>query len=172
MNKMKPAVEIEIDLETDDLLNRIAQCDDKVEPDLLRAIIPKRDEFLRYLEEHKLTDYPIAQHVLAQLDALAPMPKKGLTKTDLVRLLAEKLETTNKTAGLFLTTLAEIAVRETRKNDVFVLPGLGRLKRSARKARIGRNPQTGESIKIPEKSTVKFRLSKGAKDAIVAKKNK
>src|ERR1039458_9319258 len=72
----------------------------------------------------------------------------GLTKTALVRLLAEKLETSNKTAALFLTTLAEIAVKETKKNEVFVLPGLGRLKKSARKARIGRNPQTGDPIKI------------------------
>ncbi len=55
----------------------------------------------------------------------------GLTKTALVRLLAEKLETSNKTAGVFLTTLAEIAVKETKKNGVFVLPGLGRLKKSA-----------------------------------------
>jgi hypothetical protein len=55
----------------------------------------------------------------------------GLTKTALVRLLAEKLETSNKAAGLFLTTLAEIAVKETKKNDVFVLPGLGRLNRRA-----------------------------------------
>ena len=94
----------------------------------------------------------------------------GLTKTALVRLLAEKLEVSNKAAGLFLTTLAEIAVKETKKNDVFVLPGLGRLKKSARKARIGRNPQTGEPIKIPAKTVVKFLVGKAVKDAIAPPK--
>jgi DNA-binding protein HU-beta len=94
----------------------------------------------------------------------------GLTKTALVRLLAEKLETSNKAAGLFLTTLAEIAVKETKKNDVFVLPGLGRLKKSARKARVGRNPQTGDPIKIPAKTVVKFYVGKAVKDAIAPPK--
>ena len=94
----------------------------------------------------------------------------GLTKTALVRLLAEKLETSNKVAGQFLTTLVEIAVKETKKNDVFVLPGLGRLKKSARKARIGRNPQTGEPIKIPAKTVAKFYLAKAVKDSIAPKR--
>ena len=94
----------------------------------------------------------------------------GLTKTALVRLLAEKLETSNKAAALFLTTLTEIAVKETKKNGVFVLPGLGRLKKSARKARIGRNPQTGAAIKIKAKTVVKFRVAKAAKDAILGTK--
>jgi DNA-binding protein HU-beta len=94
----------------------------------------------------------------------------GLTKTALVRLLADKLDTSNKTAGLFLTTLSEIAVKETKKNGVFVLPGLGRLKKSSRKARIGRNPQTGDPIKIPAKTVVKFYVGKSAKDAIAPPK--
>ena len=94
----------------------------------------------------------------------------GLTKTALVRLLAEKLETSNKGAGQFLSTLSEIAVKETKKNGVFVLPGLGRLKKSARKARIGRNPQTGEPIKIPAKTVVKFYVAKAVKDAIAPPK--
>jgi len=94
----------------------------------------------------------------------------GLTKTALVRLLAEKCETSNKGAGHFLATLSEIAVKETKKNGVFVLPGLGRLKKSARKARIGRNPQTGEPIKIPAKTVVKFYVAKAVKDAIAPPK--
>ncbi len=94
----------------------------------------------------------------------------GMTKTQLVRSLAEKLEVSNKTAALFLTTLAETAVKETKKNEVFVLPGLGRLKKSARKARMGRNPQTGQPIKIPAKTVVKFYVAKAVKDAIAPKK--
>jgi len=94
----------------------------------------------------------------------------GLTKTQLVRLLAEKLEVSNKTAAAFLATLAEVAVKETKKNDVFVLPGLGRLKKSSRKARVGRNPQTGAQIKIPAKTVVKFYVAKAVKDAIAPQK--
>ena len=94
----------------------------------------------------------------------------GMTKTALVRLMAEKLEVSNKTAAAFLATLSEVAVKETKKNGVFVLPGLGRLKKSNRKARMGRNPQTGEPIKIPAKTVVKFYVAKAVKDSIAPKK--
>ena len=65
-----------------------------------------------------------------------------------------------------------MAVKQTKKSGVFVLPGIGRLVRSDRKARIGRNPATGEQIKIPAKKVVKFRVAKAAKDAIVPPRNK
>jgi len=94
----------------------------------------------------------------------------GMTKTALVRHLAEKLELSNKAAAAFLASLAEVAVKETKKNGVFVLPGLGRLKKSQRKARMGRNPQTGEPIKIPAKTVVKFYVAKAVKDSIAPKK--
>jgi DNA-binding protein HU-beta len=94
----------------------------------------------------------------------------GLTKTQLVRQLAEKVGTNNKTAATFLETLAETAVKETKKAGVFVLPGLGRLVKSQRKAREGRNPQTGEKIKIPAKTVVKFRVAKAVKDTIAPPK--
>ena len=63
--------------------------------------------------------------------------------------------------------LAKVAVGETKKNGVFVLPGIGRLVKANRKARMGRNPATGEAIKIPAKTVVKFRVAKAAKDLIV-----
>ena len=94
----------------------------------------------------------------------------GMTKTQLVRQMAEKVGTNNKTAATFLETLAETAVKETKKNGMFVLPGLGRLKKVQRKARMGRNPQTGEPIKIAAKTTAKFYLAKSVKDAIAPKK--
>ena len=90
----------------------------------------------------------------------------GMTKTQLVRHLAEKVQVNNKTAAAFLETLADTAVKETKKNGVFILPGLGRLKKSQRKARVGRNPQTGEPIKIPAKTVAKFYLAKAVKDSI------
>jgi DNA-binding protein HU-beta len=68
----------------------------------------------------------------------------GLTKTQLTRHLAEKIGTNNKTAAAFLENLADTAIKETKKNGVFVVPGLGRLVKAHRKARMGRNPQTGE----------------------------
>jgi DNA-binding protein HU-beta len=94
----------------------------------------------------------------------------GMTKTALVRSMAEKLEVNNKQAAAFLEHLAETAVKETKKNGVFVIPGLGRLVKAERKARMGRNPQTGEPIKIKAKTVVKFRVAKAAKDAIAPKK--
>ncbi len=60
--------------------------------------------------------------------------------------------------------------KETKKNGVFVVPGLGRLVKAHRKARVGRNPQTGEPIQIKAKTVVKFRVAKAAKDAIAPKK--
>jgi len=95
-----------------------------------------------------------------------------MTQTQLVRSLAEACEVPNKTARLMLDTLGSMAVTEVKKNGVFVLPGLGRLVRVDRKARMGRNPATGESIKIPAKKVVKFRVAKAAKDAIVPPKVK
>ena len=94
----------------------------------------------------------------------------GMTKTQLVRHLAEEMEMNNKTAATFLDTLANTAIKETKKSGVFVLPGLGRLVKSNRKARMGRNPQTGEPIKIAAKTVVKFRVAKAAKDAIAPRK--
>ena len=94
----------------------------------------------------------------------------GMTKTALVRHMAEKLEVSNKHAAAFLELLAETAVKETKKNGVFVIPGLGRLVKAHRKARMGRNPQTGEPIQIKAKTVVKFRVAKATKDAIAPKK--
>jgi DNA-binding protein HU-beta len=94
----------------------------------------------------------------------------GMTKTQLVRHVAEKHELSNKQAAAILEHLAEVAIRETKKSGVFVLPGIGRLVKSNRKARMGRNPQTGEAIKIPAKTVVKFRVAKAAKDSIAPKK--
>ena len=97
---------------------------------------------------------------------------KKLTQAQLVKEIAEKLAVTSKQAKLLLDTYAEIAVRETKKNGMFVMPGIGKLVRQDRKARLGRNPATGEKIKIPAKKVVKFRVAKSVKDAIVPPKKK
>lgn len=96
-----------------------------------------------------------------------------MTQTQLVQTLADKCEINKKVAKSLLEKLAQTAVAEVKKNGVFVLPGIGRLVRVERKARMGRNPATGEAIKIAAKKVVKFRVAKAAKDAIVpAKKAK
>jgi DNA-binding protein HU-beta len=95
-----------------------------------------------------------------------------MTQTQLVRTLAETCEVNNKVARQLLDSLSSVAVNEVKKNGVFVLPGLGRLVKVERKARTGRNPATGEAIKIPAKKVVKFRVAKAAKDSIVPPKKK
>src|SRR5437879_11637591 len=94
----------------------------------------------------------------------------GMTKTQLVRHLAERTELNNKTAAAFLENLADTAIKETKKSGVFVLPGLGRLVTPHRKARVGRNPQTGQPIQIKAKTVAKYRVAKAPKDAIAPKK--
>jgi DNA-binding protein HU-beta len=73
------------------------------------------------------------------------------------------------TQSQFMKELA-VATEVPNKSGMCVLPGIGRLVRVDRKARMGRNPATGEAIKIPAKKVVKFRVAKAVKDAIVPKK--
>jgi DNA-binding protein HU-beta len=94
----------------------------------------------------------------------------ALTQTALVRQLAEANEISNKVSAQYLDSLAALAVKETKRSGQFTLPGLGKLVKQQRKARTGRNPQTGEAIKIPAKTVVKFRVSKAVKDAIAPPK--
>lgn len=93
-----------------------------------------------------------------------------MTQTQLIKELAAAAGVANKVAKEMLESYATIAVRETKKSGVFVLPGVGRLVRVERKARMGRNPATGAAIKIPAKKVVKFRVAKSVKDSIVPPK--
>jgi len=95
---------------------------------------------------------------------------KKMTKTQLQTELAEVTGTTKKTAGQFLETLCAIAYREAKKTGEFTVPGLGKLVKQNRKARMGRSPATNEAIKIPAKTVVKFRIAKAAKDNVLTKK--
>ena len=95
-----------------------------------------------------------------------------LTQSQFMKELAAATGVPNKTAKELVAAYADLAVKETKKNGVAVLPGIGRLVRVDRKARMGRNPATGEAIKIPAKKVVKFRVAKAVKDAIVPPKKK
>ncbi|MDM8006328.1 MAG: HU family DNA-binding protein [Phycisphaerae bacterium] len=88
-----------------------------------------------------------------------------LTKSATAKTLAEKVGISRKQAMIFMEELATLAYKEAKNS--FTLPGLGKLVLVNRKARMGRNPATGEAIKIPAKKVVKFRVAKACKDAIL-----
>jgi DNA-binding protein HU-beta len=94
---------------------------------------------------------------------MAASTKKAMTKTALVNHLAEGVGITKKQAGELLELLSETAYKQAKNG--FTLPGIGKLVVVKRKARMGRNPATGEAIKIPAKTVVKFRIAKACKDA-------
>ena len=96
--------------------------------------------------------------------------KKTLTKSQIVSHFAKKFDFSKKTAAMIVEEVAALAVAETKKAGSFVIPGIGKLVLSKRKARMGFNPATGEQIKIPAKTVVKMRLAKACKDAIVPPK--
>ena len=98
------------------------------------------------------------------------LPATKMTKTQVIRYMAEQMQIPPKQIGAFFNLLIETATTQTRKNGEFTIPGLGKLVKAQRAARIGRNPATGEAIKIKAKTTVKFRLAKAAKDAVVPPK--
>jgi DNA-binding protein HU-beta len=90
---------------------------------------------------------------------------KPMTKAKITDHLAGKLDVTKKQAGMFMECLASLAYKEAK--NTFTIPGIGKLVLSNRKARMGRNPQTGQPIKIPARRVVRFRVAKAAKDAIL-----
>lgn len=90
---------------------------------------------------------------------------KSMTQSQIIAKLAEDNELPKKQVKSLLDNLADLACKEAKNG--FTLPGLGKLVLVQRKARKGRNPATGEEIKIPAKKVLKFRVSKAAKDAVV-----
>jgi DNA-binding protein HU-beta len=96
--------------------------------------------------------------------------KRVLTKGQVVSHFAEKFEISKRVAASIIEEYAALAIAETKKKGAFILPGIGKSVLVKRKARIGRNPQTGEEIKIPAKTVVKIRLAKAFKEAIVPAK--
>ena len=93
---------------------------------------------------------------------------KTLTKSQIAASLADTVGITKKQAVLALESLVALACKNAKNS--FTLPGLGKLVLVNRKARMGRNPATGATIKIPAKRVVKFRVAKAAKDAILGTK--
>jgi DNA-binding protein HU-beta len=100
------------------------------------------------------------------------MAKKPMTKSQIVSHFAGKFELSKKNSAAILEEVAALAVSETKKTSSFTLPGIGKLVLVKRKARMGRNPATGEAIKIPAKTVVRMRVAKAAKEAIVPGRKK
>ena len=93
---------------------------------------------------------------------------KALTKSQIIGEVATKSNLTKKQAAEILEQIAALAYKHAK--DSFTIPGLGKLVLVNRKARVGRNPATGETIQIKAKKVVKFRVAKAAKDAILGVK--
>jgi len=89
---------------------------------------------------------------------------RPMSKAQIAAHIAAKFEMTKKAGAQVLEEIAKLAYREAKKG--FTLPGIGKLVVVNRKARMGRNPQTGEPIKIPAKTVLKFRIAKAAKEAV------
>jgi DNA-binding protein HU-beta len=89
-----------------------------------------------------------------------------MTQSEIISRLADSSGMKKSDVKNFFDTLAEMATSEVKKNGEFTLPGFGKLKKTNRKAREGRNPATGAVIKIPAKTTVKFSIGKAMKDSI------
>jgi DNA-binding protein HU-beta len=93
---------------------------------------------------------------------------KMMTKTQVMGHLSQKTGLSKKQVGEIFDETLNLATKEAKNG--FVLPGFGKLVLANRKARMGRNPQTGEPIKIPAKRVCKFRLAKSLKDTVLGKK--
>lgn len=93
---------------------------------------------------------------------------KPMSKTAVIAHFAKKFDMKKKVAVAFFEELANLAYKEAKNS--FTLPGIGKLVLVNRKARMGRNPKTGEAISIPAKTVVKFRVAKACKEAVLPKK--
>ena len=90
-----------------------------------------------------------------------------MTKSQTMAALAEATGMSKKDVAMFMDKLMELAYKQVKGAGEFVLPGFGKLVKVHRASRMGRNPATGESITIPAKTVVKFRVAKQAKDALL-----
>ncbi|HEY7516579.1 MAG TPA: HU family DNA-binding protein [Vicinamibacteria bacterium] len=90
---------------------------------------------------------------------------KAMTKTKIVAALAEEIQIPKKTSAAYLEALANLSYKEAKNG--FTIPGVGKLVVRSYKARMGRNPQTGEPIKIPARRRLKFVVAKAAKDSVL-----
>ena len=95
---------------------------------------------------------------------------RRMGKSELFSKFAERFDLKRTQAREVLEFLQELSEKELKRAGEFVLPGMVKLVVQKRKARMGRNPATGEAIKIPAKTVVKARIAKQLKDAVLPRK--
>jgi len=88
------------------------------------------------------------------------------TKAQIIAKIAEDVDLTKKQATAALESLVQMTYKGAKSKDGFTIPGIGKIIKQRRKARWGRNPATGEKIKIKAKTVLKFRIAKAAKDGV------
>ena len=89
-----------------------------------------------------------------------------MTKADLVDVMAKEADITKAAAAMALDAYVDAVTKELKKGGKIGLVGFGTFSVSKRKAREGRNPQTGKAIKIPAKKVVKFKAGKELADKV------
>ena len=92
--------------------------------------------------------------------------KKPLTKGQIVTHFSKKFELSKNVVSTIIDEMSALAIEETKRTGSFVLPNIGKVVLAERKARVGRNPATGQQIEIPAKTVVKIRIAKAFKEAI------
>jgi len=90
-----------------------------------------------------------------------------MTQSQMLDALAKNTGLSKKDIKTVLEAMSDLALKEVKKSGEFTIKGIGKLVKKRRKARMGRNPMTGKTIKIPAKTVVKFRVAKAAKDAVL-----
>jgi len=90
-----------------------------------------------------------------------------MSQSQMLDALAKQTSLKKKDVKVVIEAMADLALKEVKKNGQFVIKGIGKLVKVNRKARMGRNPATGATIKIPAKTVVKFRVAKAAKEAVL-----
>lgn len=90
-----------------------------------------------------------------------------MTKSQILAALSDKTSVSKKDVATVLEAMTTMAYSQVKSSGEFVVPGIGKLVKVHRAARMGRNPATGESIQIPAKTVVKFRVAKAAKEAVL-----
>jgi len=111
----------------------------------------------------------VAKKTVAKKTVAKKAPKNPKTKSQIIMAIADEVGLTKKQAAAALESLINMACNGAKSPAGFTIPGLGKLIKTKRKARWGRNPQTGVKIKIAAKTALKFRLAKAAKDAVLGK---
>jgi len=98
---------------------------------------------------------------------MATKSKKRMTQSEVIAHFSDSSGIKKEQVKQFFDEIAKLAAREVKHSGEFVIPGFGKLVKAQRKARQGRNPATGASIKIPAKTTLKFRVAKTLKTAVL-----